>query len=129
MAPRAPHSASFRPGVSGNPGGSTKAEVAARRRAAELIYARTDGGLVIIDFAIGVLKGSEGVPEDCRDGRSRRWAANFLAERLWGRAPLVVELSATPSTEDAMPDMRNKSLAELQQLAAGGDDGPPPDVH
>lgn len=127
-----PGSKPFDKGKSGNPGGQTKAAVAARRMVAELISSETDGGKEIVLFALNVMRGEGGAPgkgedEDnsCWDQKSQRWAADFLANRLWGKAPLVVEV--TNGDESAlMPDMRGKSLEELRRLAAGGsaDDGP-----
>lgn len=112
-------------GKSANPGGKTKAEVAARRMAAELIDQETDGGREILRFAINVMRGQV---EDCDDSKSRRWAADFLADRRWGKAPLIVEVGPAAS-EVEIPDVKGLTLEELRAAAAGDDVDPPGDVH
>lgn len=123
-------------GKSPNPGGKTKAEVAARRMAVDLINAETDSGREIIMFAIDVMRGTcEDI--EATDAKSRRWAADFLADRVWGKAPLTVTVA--PAVSVTVDDLRGKSLAELEQLTAELDalppgesedsDGTPGDVH
>jgi hypothetical protein len=111
-------------GVSGNPGGRPKGEMAIRRLAAQLVSEGTDQGRELISFALRVLRGEEA---DCKDGKSKRWACDWLADRLWGKAPLSVSLE--PAGPVDVPDMRGKTLAELRELASGQDDDPPGDVH
>ena len=103
----------FPKGFSGNPGGQTKAQVAARRLASELASAETRGGAELIEFAARVLRGAE---DGCDDGKSKRWACDFLANRLWGKAPLIVE-SEKPVESVVLPDLNGMSLEELRALA------------
>lgn len=125
----------FQKGKSGNPGGRTKAEMAVRRLQHELIAAETDGGREIIGFVLEVFRGQH---VTCADAKSLRWAADFLADRLWGKAPLTVMVK--PAGRVDVEDMRKMSLEELQRIAAGGDtvidaesrepiESPPGDVH
>lgn len=104
----------FPKGVSGNPGGLTKAELALRRLQHELVGDETNGGKEIIAFAVKVLRGKHA---KCDDAKSLRWAADFLADRLWGRAPLTVTLR--PAARPEVSDLRRMPLEELQRLAAG----------
>lgn len=126
----------FRPGVSGNPGGFTKAHALVRQLQYELIAEGTDGGREIIGFVLAIFRGKHPV---CNDAKSLRWAADFLADRLWGRAPLTVTVK--PAGRVDVEDMRKMSLEDLQRLAAGAgepvidvaprepDESPPGDIH
>lgn len=102
-------------GRSNNPGGMTSAAIQRRRMLADTIAAATDGGKEIIDFVVAVLRGQDDV---CEDATSKRWAADFLADRLWGKAQQHVDLSSRDEAVQ-IPDMRGKSLEELRQIAAG----------
>jgi hypothetical protein len=109
-------------GGSPNPGGQTKAQAQARRLVADLVAAETDGGKEIVLFALDVMRGGEvatgggdaGV--EIWDQKSRRWAADFLANRLWGKAPLVVDVSKGEVAP--LPDLSGMSIAELRDLQA-----------
>lgn len=119
----------YKPGQSGNPGGYTKAQAAMRKLQHELIGAATDGGQEIIDFVLAVFRGDV---DGCKDAKSLRWAADFLADRLWGRAPMTVTVK--PAQRLEVEDIRRMPIEELQQLAAGAepvieDEPPPGDVH
>lgn len=126
----------WKPGESGNPGGMTKAQAAVRRLQHELVAQETDGGREIIEFVAKVFRGQH---KTCNDPKSLRWAADFLADRLWGRAPLTV--TVRPAGAARVEDLKTKSLAELEALAGGDavpdaeivsegpEDVPPGDVH
>lgn len=113
---------SFPKGKSGNPGGRPKADKIAR----ELIAAETGDGTEIVRFALGVMRaesyaGSDGRTIDVpNDPKSRCWAASWLADRLFGKAPLTVEVSG-PAELAPLPDMRDLPLEELRRIAAGED--------
>jgi len=100
-------------GVTGNPGGQTKAQARARRLAAEMVSKETRGGLELIEFAARVLGGAE---TGCGDAKSRQWACDFLANRLWGKAPLVVDVETVEAAP--LPDLSGMSLMELRAFAA-----------
>lgn len=103
----------FPKGKSGNPGGQTKAQAAARRLAADLVHERTNGGLTIIEFACTVLDSEDW------DQKSRRWACEFLANRLWGRSPLVVEVQEQDGAGLRLPDLRDLLALPLAELRRG----------
>jgi hypothetical protein len=119
-------------GVSANPGGQTKAQVAARRMAAELIGELTDGGKSIIQFAWRVLEGTE---KGVDDAKSRRWAAEFLAERYWGRSVLNVDVTQQMNPEQVAmlealklsPHERRERIAEIKARALPSAPATPPD--
>lgn len=99
-----------------------------------MILDGTTNGQELVNFALAVLRGGgtmfspdgtkRNVPDD---PKSRMFVLHWLSDRCWGRAKQVVEVG--PVTDHVeMPDMREKTLAELQQLAAGGD-GAGDDIH
>lgn len=104
----------FPKGKTGNAGGRTKAEIALQKRVVTLIAGHTQDGAEIVDFAVKVLRGTE---DGCADAKSRRWAADFLANRLWGRAPQTIEVNTGEPAQ--IPDMRDLTLEELRRIAAG----------
>ncbi len=110
----------WKPGQSGNPGGETRAQKAVRKLQHELIGAATEGGQEIIDFVLAVFRGEK---EECNDSKSLRWAADFLADRLWGRAPMTVTVK--PAQRVDISDLKAMPLAELERLAAGELEAPP----
>jgi hypothetical protein len=124
----------FKPGKSGNPGGYTKAQLAVRRLQADLVAEETDGGRQIIEFVAQVFRGQHKV---CNDAKSLRWAADFLADRLWGRAPLTVTVK--PARRLEVDDLKKMPLADLERELAEldvaalpepeTDDAPSGDVH
>lgn len=100
-----------------NPGGYTKAHAAQRRMAQELVADRTDGGKKIINFVADVLDNKNG-PENggTWDTKSRRWAADFLSDRLWGKSPVTVEIAKDvprPLNMDALNDAQLEALSTL----------------
>lgn len=128
--------APFPKGTSPNPGGRPKAAIAM----AKLIRDSTRDGAEVVEFMLAVLRGDGEIgppedrrplPSDLKDGKSRRWAAEQLLDRGFGKAPQTIEIAAQGEAV-AMPDMSGLPLEELRRIAAGedaGGDDPPGNVH
>lgn len=107
----------FQKGRSGNPGGRTSAQVAIIRLQHELVAQGTEGGREIVAKVLEIMRSN---PETGPWGpKSITWALDFLASRLWGRAPVTVVFKPEGRLEPE--DMRKMSLAELEELARGED--------
>lgn len=128
----------FPKGVSGNPGGRSSAAAELARRIRE----RTGDGLELIDFALGVLRGTgetarpPDAPSDWRptnvpdDPKSRMFALDWLSERGWGKAKqdldiLIGQVELTPEQRAMLealrmsPHERRERVAELRQRMLG----------
>lgn len=124
----------FAKGVSGNPGGRSSAAAELARRIRE----RTGDGFELIDFALGVLRGTGKTdrPPDAPDGwkpikvpddpKSRMFALDWLSERGWGKAKqdldiLLGTVELTPQQSAMLealrmsPHERRERIAELRQ--------------
>jgi hypothetical protein len=101
--------------------GMTAAQALMRTAASKLAADVTNNGRDIMEFAARVLAAKE---PDCTDAKSRRWAAAFLADRLWGRPALTVEVAS--EQDGGGEDLRGKTMAELRRLAAEQPDGDSP---
>lgn len=108
----------FTKGVSGNPGGRSKAHAAmARMIQSEL---GSDGGKLVA-FALEVWRGA--IPE-MKTEKSRQWAHDWLSDRGFGKALQTVEVFGSG---EALPDFSELSLDELRRIAAEGNETPPMD--
>lgn len=98
-----------RGGPSPNPGGRTKAAV----HVAKLVREATDDGRELVTAIVAI---SRGLVPSMASERSRTWALEWLADRVFGRAAMSVELSFG---DDAPPKRRNYdalTMLELEQL-------------
>lgn len=114
----------YRKGQSGNPGGRPKAFHAM----AKLILAETRGGAELVEFALAVMRGQKG--EELSDGKSRRWAADFLADRSLGKPQLRIDVT-TGEAEQPLnyDDLSEEQLRALAELDAASQAGPGGEVH
>lgn len=130
----APHLAPYRnapwqPGQSGNPHGGG----ARTMRLATYARTRTKDGKKLVDFMLDVLEGKPLPLTASRAGRSRypqtpkvehrMVAAQWLADRGWGKAKELIELSgdATTTPEQRLALLRrltDDERAQLRQLLA-----------
>src|ERR1044071_499133 len=96
----------YKPGQSGNPGGRPRSASLVARAVSE----RTGGGAEIVETMLRIARGEDKTYTE----RSRFAAWEWLADRLWGRAPMELEVTATagPGADfRAIADsMRGKSL-------------------
>lgn len=132
------HPSRFQKGISGNPGGRSSAAAELARRIRE----RTSDGLELIDFAIGVLRGTGATvrPPDAPtnwqatkvpdDPKSRMFALDWLSERGWGKSKqdldiLIGQVELTPEQRamlDALrmsPHERRERIEQLRQRMLG----------
>jgi hypothetical protein len=93
-------------GRSGNPGGRTKAAA----HVAKLVREATDDGRELVKTIAAISRGE--IPTMASE-RSQTWALEWLADRVFGRAAMSVELSFG---DDAPPKRRNYDRLTLQEL-------------
>lgn len=98
---------------------------------AQLLAKETRDGQEIVSFALGVLRGRTVEPPKGKakhprvkvwSEKSRLWAAEWCADRLWGKAKQVVELehgkpAAPPLNYDALTDAEVDALDQLLSKA------------
>ncbi len=97
----------------GRPRNNTKTTSA--KDLAREIAAQTENGQEVVDFVLAVFRGEEkrlgARPADLK------WAVEFLAERLWGKAPIQMEITAGDAPQiAAMIDYSKLSTAQLKAL-------------
>lgn len=108
----------FKPGQSGNPGGRPKLWNALSRQ----ILERTEGGKLLLDFALRVVKG-----EKCKGQtptlKDRLEALKWLGDRGWGKPVASVDLKVkgTVATAALAPEhlaaLSDDELDSLEALA------------
>jgi hypothetical protein len=101
----------FHPGASGNPGGRPKGT----RRFAQKIRKATHGGAELVEFALEVMRGPDNAMKD------RLRALEFLADRMIGRAPQAIGISATveplpPTVSWDLSKLSYNELTEFERL-------------
>lgn len=109
----------FKPGVSGNPGGRTKASKAAVELA-KYVRDQTSGGVELVDFMLAVLRGEPSGPaEDAEpwDAKSRCWAAQQLLDRGFGKPQQHIEIT-TGGEAAPLPEASGLTLEELRLRVA-----------
>ena len=87
-------------GTSGNPAGTSRRQQSAARALAMRIQAETRDGAEIVDFALAVLRhgGVSAGSSSAMHGLAevtltdKRWAADYLTDRGWGKAPQTIEI-------------------------------------
>ena len=89
-----------------------------RRGAKELakeISKQTDNGQEVVDFVLSVFRGTE--PRLGTRPSDLKWAVEWLADRLWGKAPVQMEITAGQDTKIVnMIDYSKLSVKELKIL-------------
>lgn len=97
-----------------NPGGRPKVAAQLRKRISEL----TNDGEDIVQFMVEVFKGTHKTlgktPTD------RKWAAEWLSDRLYGKAPLVIEAITEEKSLVLEPDLSNCTEQELKAMEDAG---------
>lgn len=88
-------------GPSPNPGGRPKSAAIVAKAIAE----KTNGGAEIVERVLAIARGED---TEIRSERSRTWALEFLADRVWGRPAMSLELTA--------PDGQRRSSDPLDGL-------------
>jgi hypothetical protein len=126
-----------RGGPSPNPGGRPKSATLVARAVAE----KTDGGREIVDRVLAIARGEDAT---ISSERSRTWALEWLADRVWGKPISSIELvgnapQVPPRIDANLSDeemreiirccdrvaelqakaVRRAPLAQLQEIAAG----------
>lgn len=90
----------WKAGVSGNPAGTSRQQQNSARAIAMYIRKETRDGAEIADFALAVLRagGVNAASGPVMHGltdvtmQDKRWAADFLMDRCFGRAPQTIEI-------------------------------------
>jgi len=112
----------WKPGQSGNPSGRRPGYV----KLALALSSQTDDGMEVVRFALAVMRGETVEPPSGKakkprkkkwSERSRIWAAEWLADRLWGKPRQVVELeTSAPKVETNYDALDERDLAELDRI-------------
>lgn len=92
----------WKPGTSGNPAGTSRRQQTAARELARRIQQETRDGAEVVDFALAVLRagGPNAGSGPAMHGLvevtlvDKRWAAEYLTDRGWGRAPQTIEFTS-----------------------------------
>lgn len=92
----------WKAGVSGNPAGTSRKQQTAARELALYIKQETRDGKEVVDFALAVLRhgGPSAASGPAMNGLTevttadKRWAAEFLTDRTFGKAPQTIEFIA-----------------------------------
>jgi hypothetical protein len=87
-------------GTSGNPAGTSRRQQSAARALAMRIQQETRDGAEVVDFALAVLRhggvnqGSGAAMHGLGEVTltDKRWAADYLTDRGWGKAPQTIEI-------------------------------------
>ena len=87
-------------GTSGNPAGTSRRQQSAARALAMRIQQETRDGAEVVDFALAVLRhgGVNAASGPTMHGLTevtltdKRWAADYLTDRGWGKAPQTIEI-------------------------------------
>lgn len=87
-------------GTSGNPAGTSRRQQSAARALAMRIQQETRDGAEVVDFALAVLRhgGVNAASGTAMNGLTevtltdKRWAADYLTDRGWGKAPQTIEI-------------------------------------
>lgn len=104
----------FQKGVSGNPGGRSRASAVVSR----MLRAKTHDGLDLAQFALdvwqGVLKDANGKPTMDSE-KCRQWAHDWISDRILGKAPAVPidDEVERPIDLSQMTESQLEALAEL----------------
>lgn len=101
-------------GVSGNPGGRTKAAAAMQRIVPTLISELTHGGADLVYLLLRIAAGAEPGMEDAK---SRAFAIRELLDRNLGRPALALKVDTGPIDDGPRLDDRDLTDDELRVLA------------
>ncbi len=96
-----------------NPGGRPSAVPTVAKK----ILAETNNFAEVVAFVLDVLRGKAG--EELEDGKSRRWAAEWLADRCLGRPAQRIDVSTSdaPRAVD-YSILTDDELAQLEQITS-----------
>lgn len=109
-------------GQSGNPGGRPKGQAVLQAAIARAIREKTKDGADLVEFVYLVWQGkAEGMTSES----SRRWAADWLSDRGFGKPRETLDVTIEPS--NAALDLSELTTEDLRRLAEGADgDAQPP---